>query len=99
MTNQESQSNQNGKPAAGSSGSFQETPMNPFTTLLQELDRLYYSVSIEEYEQTLQTMVQQVQEAIPGFTIGYAELYTSGSERTSDGSMHHVLVPKPQDVQ
>jgi hypothetical protein len=99
MTNQESQSNQNGKPAAGSSGSFQETPMNPFTTLLLELDTLYHAGDLEAYEHSWHTACQHAEHFFPGFTIAYAELYNSGSERIPDGSMHHVLVPKSQGVE
>lgn len=70
--------------------------MNQFTTLLQEFDRLYYSDSLEEYEQTLQTAEQQVQQALPGFTIALAEIYTVGSERKVHGGMRHVLLPQPE---
>ena len=67
--------------------------MIQFTTLLQELDRLYSSDSIEAYEQTLQTAAEQVMQAFPGFTIALAEIYTVGSERKVHGGMRHVFVP------
>ena len=44
------------------------------------------------------TTAQQVEQEFPGFTIAYAELYNAGIDRTSDGSMHHVLLPKPQGI-
>ena len=69
------------------------TTMKNFTTLLQDLDRLYYSASIDEYEQTLQIAAEQVTQAFPGFTIAYAEIYTAGIERISHGGMRHVLLP------
>ena len=72
--------------------------MQPIPTLLEDLDRLYSSSPLEEYEQTLQIATQQVETLFPGFTIAYAELSNSGIERIPDGSMHHVLLPKPQDV-
>ena len=60
---------------------------------LQELDRIYRSASIEAYEQTWQSVEQQVQQTFPGFTIAYAEIYTVGSEREAHGGMRHVLLP------
>lgn len=61
--------------------------------ILTDLDRLYSSNSLEEYEQTLQKVTQQVETLYPGFTIAYAEIYTAGSERSLHGSMRHVLLP------
>jgi len=43
--------------------------MNHILPLLQELDQLYYSDSLEEYEKTLQVVAEQVEQALPGFTI------------------------------
>ena len=70
--------------------------MNQFTTLLHELDQLYYADSIEKYEQTLQEVAQQVTQTLPGFTIALAEIYTAGSERYAHGGMRHVLLPQPE---
>jgi hypothetical protein len=67
--------------------------MQPIPTLLQDLDRLYRSYSLAEYEQTLQTVEQQVQQLYPGFTIAYAEIATAGAEREPHGGMRHVLLP------
>jgi hypothetical protein len=65
---------------------------------LQELDRLYHAGDIDQYEQNWHTACQHAEHFFPGFTIAYAELYNSGIERTSDGSMRHVLLPKPQGI-
>jgi hypothetical protein len=72
--------------------------MKHFTTLLQELDHLYNAGDIDQYEQYWQQACQHAEHFFPGFTIAYAELSNSGIERIPDGSMRHVLVPKPQDV-
>ena len=64
--------------------------------LLQDLDRLYCSNTLTEYEQTLQTVAEQVAQTFPGFTIAYAEIYTAGSERYQHGGMRHVLLPQPE---
>ena len=66
---------------------------------LQELDRLYHAGDFEAYEQSWLIACHHAERYFPGFTIAYAELYTSGNDRIPDGSMHHVLLPKPQDVQ
>jgi hypothetical protein len=66
---------------------------------LQELDHLYHAGDLDQYEQYWLTACHHAERFFPGFTIAYAELYSSGSERIPDGSMRHVLVPKPQDVQ
>ncbi len=60
---------------------------------LQELDRIYHLDNLSAYEQTWQTVEQQVRYMFPGFTIAYAELYTSGNQRTAHGRMRHVLLP------
>lgn len=65
-------------------------------TSIQELDRLYYSDSFTEYEQTLQTICQKLQQTLPGFTIAYAEIYTAGPERDAHGGMRHVLLPQQE---
>ena len=70
--------------------------MKDILPLLQELDRLYYSTTLTEYEQTLQHIVQQIQQTLPGFTVAYAEIYTAGSERYAHGGMRHVLLPQPE---
>ena len=67
--------------------------MQLILTLLQDLDRLYSSDSLSEYEQTLQKAVERVQQTFPGFTIAYAEITTAGAERKQHGGMHHVLLP------
>ena len=61
---------------------------------LQELDQLYHAGDLDQYEQYYQKACQHAEHFFPGFTIAYAELYNSGIERISDGSMHHVLVPQ-----
>ena len=68
--------------------------MNDILTLLQNLDRLYCSETLSEYEQILHTIEQQVKQTFPGFTVAYAEIYTAGSERYQHGGMRHVLVPE-----
>jgi hypothetical protein len=64
-------------------------------TSLRELDDLYHTGSLTEYEQAWQTLCQQVQLTFPGCTIAYAEIYTAGRERTAHGAMRHVLLPLP----
>jgi len=66
--------------------------MQPIHILLQDLERLYSSDSLREYEQTLQTVAQQVETLFPGFTIAYAEIYTIGEDRQQHGGMRHVLL-------
>ncbi len=70
--------------------------MKHFTTLLQELDELCHAGDLDQYEQYYQKACLQAEHFFPGFTIAYAELSNSGIERVPDGSMCHVLVPKPQ---
>ncbi len=65
---------------------------------LQELDRLYNAGDLDLYEQYWQQVCQHAEHFFPGFTIAYAELYNSGIDRISDGSMQHVLVPKTQGI-
>ena len=65
---------------------------------LQELDELYRVGDLETYEQYYQKACLHAEHFFPGFTIAYAELYNSGSERISGGSIHHVLVPQPQGI-
>ncbi len=68
-------------------------------TFLQDLDRLYCSGSLTEYEATLQTAEQQVNLLLPGFTIAYAEIATVGQERSAHGGMRHVLLPAERNAQ
>jgi hypothetical protein len=64
--------------------------------LLCQLDEVYHDGNLDTYEQTLQTVAQQVHKLLPGFTVAYAEIYTVGSEREPLGSMRHVLLPLPE---
>ena len=68
--------------------------MQHILTFLQDLDRLYCSETLREYEQTLQIAEHQVQETFPGFTIAYADISTVGSDREQHGGMRHVLLPQ-----
>ncbi len=72
--------------------------MQHVLTLLQELDRLYHSDTLAEYEKTWQLVAQQIEQKFPGFTIAYAEIYNSGIARLSDGTMRHVLIPQTQGI-
>ena len=72
--------------------------MQPILASLQELDRLYHQDSLEAYEQHWQITAKIVQQAFPGFTIAYAELYNSGISRLSDAAMSHVLVRIAQQL-
>jgi hypothetical protein len=65
---------------------------------LQELDRLFHDVGIDQYEHSWQQACHHAEHFFPGFTIACAELYTSGIYRIPDGSMHHVLVPKVEGI-
>jgi len=60
---------------------------------LAELDSLYDADSLATYEQAWQSVVQEVHECLPGFTVAYAEIYTAGHERNANGGMCHVLLP------
>ena len=62
---------------------------------LQELDRVYHAdtFDVEAYEHMWLSVEQQVRLVYPGFTIAYAEVYTTGSERQAHGGMRHVLFP------
>jgi hypothetical protein len=68
--------------------------MQHILTRLQELDRLYHSDTLAEYETKWQAVEQEVRQTLPGFTIAYAEIYLSGSSRLASGRMNHVLVPR-----
>jgi cystathionine beta-lyase/cystathionine gamma-synthase len=46
---------------------------------LCELDELYHAAQLSSYENALQKALMQVQQALPGFTIAHAEIYTMGS--------------------
>jgi hypothetical protein len=70
-----------------------ETTHGTIFTLLLELDQLYHSDDLSQYEQKWQSLAQQ---AFPGLTIAYAELYNSGVSRLSDAAIRHMLVPQPQ---
>jgi hypothetical protein len=72
--------------------------MQDILVSLQELDRLYHADALRAYEQTWQTVEQQVRLAFPGFTIAYAEIFTAESERRAQEGMHHVLFPKPRET-
>ena len=69
--------------------------MSHIYLFLQELDRLYHAGDFDQYEHSWQQACHHAEHFFPGFTITYAELYTSGNDRIPDGSMHHMLVPKP----
>ncbi len=68
--------------------------MRHIQPLLQELDRLYRSDALAEYEKQWQLAAEQIEREFPGFTIAYAELYNSGIARMPDGKMSHVLMPQ-----
>ena len=72
--------------------------MQDILVSLQELDRLYCSSSLTEYEQTWQRVEQQVRLVLPGFTIAYAEVYMAGQEREAHGGMRHVLFPLERET-
>jgi len=63
------------------------------TATLDELNNLYYTLFIDEYEKALQSAVKQVEEKYPGFTIALAEVVTVGHDRLAHGGMRHVLLP------
>ena len=60
---------------------------------LQELDQLYNAGDVDQYEQYWLIACQHAEHFFPGFTIAYAELFNSGSEREAHSGMRHVLVP------
>ncbi len=68
--------------------------MHTLFALLAELDQLYTTETLTEYEEAIQTVERKVQSVCPGFTIAYAELATVGEKRTLSGAMAHVLVPQ-----
>lgn len=65
----------------------------PIAQKRQALDNLYYTASLADYESALQSAINQLEQAFPGFTIAFAEIYTTGSERQAHGGMRHVLMP------
>ncbi len=67
--------------------------MHILFTLLQELDRLYTSETLQEYEEAVISVGRHVGERYPGFTVAYAEIYNAGADREPLGSMRHVLLP------
>lgn len=69
--------------------------MEQIRNSLQELDRLYHSDTLAEYETKWQIVAQQIQQEFSGLTIAYAEIFNAGSEREAHGGMRHVLLPKP----
>jgi len=60
---------------------------------LQGLDELYYTARLAIYEAALQSAIHQFEQAFPGLTIAFAEIYTVGSKRLTHGGMCHVLMP------
>ncbi len=72
--------------------------MHDILVSLQELDRLYGSSSLTEYESMWQSVEQQVRFVLPGFTIAYAEVYMAGQERQAHGGMRHVLFPLERET-
>ena len=74
---------------------FTTSEKKQLLTRLHDLDTLYHSGSLQAYEQTWQSVEQQVQQTFPGFTIAYAEIHNAGSEREAHGGMRHVLLPQP----
>ena len=65
----------------------------PTQQQLYELDELYYTAPLAVYESALQSAINQLEQAFPGLTIAFAEIYTTGSERQVHGGMCHVLMP------
>jgi len=74
-------------------------PMPHIHIFLQELDHLYHAGDFDQYEHYWHAACQHAEHFFPGFTIAYAELYNSGSDRIADGSLRHVLVPKSYGVE
>lgn len=68
--------------------------MEPLLTRLLELDSLYASDSLSEYEKLWKVVEQQIRDTHPGFTLAYAEVYLTGQQREAHGGMRHVLVPQ-----
>ncbi len=68
--------------------------MQHVQNLLQELDQLYHSDTLAEYETKWQIATKLVEQELPGLTIAYAEICNSGIARLPDGKMRHVLVPQ-----
>ena len=66
----------------------------PVSQKLHELDSLYCSGSIADYENALKLAIMDLQEVLPDCTIAYAEIATTGSERQAHGGMRHVLFPE-----
>jgi hypothetical protein len=60
---------------------------------LYELDELYYTAPLRDYEVALQAAINQLEQAFPDLTIAFAEIYTTGSKRQAHGGMCHVLMP------
>ena len=60
---------------------------------LYELDELYYTAPLAIYESALQSAINQLEQAFPGFTVAFAEIYTTGSKRQAHGGMRHVIMP------
>lgn len=65
----------------------------PTQQQLYELDDLYYTAPLADYETALRSAIRQLEPAFPGLTIAFAEIYTTGSNRQAHGGMRHVLIP------
>ncbi len=72
--------------------------MHLIFALLSELDKLYTTETLTEYEEAVVTVARTVQRLCPGFTIAYAQLATVGSEREQSGRMAHVLAPERSEA-
>jgi hypothetical protein len=66
---------------------------------LHELDELYYNMPAAVYETTLQSVTIQLQQVLPDFTVAFAEIYITGTERQAHGGMRHVLAPVERSAQ
>ncbi len=71
---------------------------SPLAQQLAELDELYYTAPLAVYEATLQLAIAQLQKSLPGFTIAFAEIFTTGSERRLHGGMRHVIMPEEREA-
>jgi hypothetical protein len=75
--------------------------MEELRQALLDLDELYHSLTIAEYEQERAKVERRVQELLPGFTVAYAvEIGSvgSGEEGYTHGGVAHVLMPVRKKV-
>jgi hypothetical protein len=60
---------------------------------LRELDELYDTPTFGNYEAQWRLVAKEIERDYPGFSLAYAQVFTTGIRRVTRGEYRHVLVP------